>query len=213
MRYEQLITLIYANLESKNERGIITMKKIQSRIITIGLFIALGCLYPVYAQEMLGQLDPQIGNPQGGFYDQINRVALGIGLMAGYRLKNTPVLFGLDIGIIIYGSEKKDAPFSSTIPGFRVEVVTDYDLVHANLLFRLIQPNSDAFLRPYVDALFGINFLSTTTAIRERFLFGSGEEILSDTNVDDTVLNYGIGGVLFRIYRPGNKEQRKDQLS
>jgi len=150
------------------------------------------------AQEFHFDLDINVGVPQGEFSDEIDRLGWGLGLMGGYKIPETPLMVGLDFGFMNFGIETRTEPLSTTIPDITVEVENSYNLVTGNLLFRLSGPPTT--FRPYIDGLFGFNYFFTQTVLRERGAF-SDEDVLRDTNFDDTSLSYGFGtGANLRVY-------------
>ncbi len=166
---------------------------------------------PLYGQEIQAGVDFQVGLPQGEFKDQMDRGGIGVGFMGGYRFKGSPLMLGLDIGFMNFGSEKRTEPLSSTIPDLRVEVVNEYNLFHGDILLRFIPPNPETVIRPFVDGLFGLNYFFTQTTLRER---GSDEAVLRDTNFEDTSLSYGFGGGMqVRLYRRGERKQEEEEIS
>lgn len=167
--------------------------------IVFSLLIILLLSVDVYAQEFQGSLDVGVGIPQGEFRDQSDHVGGGINLMGGYRFANSPVMLGIEFGFLNFGTDTREEPLSSTIPDLRVEVENSYNLVHGDLLLRLIAP--PAGVRPYVDGLIGFNYFFTETVIRDRDDFFD-EEKLSDTNFEDTALSYGFGaGMQIRLWQ------------
>lgn len=169
------------------------------RMTIIALLACLGIVGNVYSQELQASLDLGVGIPQGDFRDQSNHIGGGANMMGGYRFANSPVMVGLEFGFMNFGTDKRVEPLSSTIPDLKVEVENSYNLVHADLLLRLIAP--PAQVRPYVDGLFGFNYFFTETVIRDRNDFFD-EDKLSDTNYEDTALSYGFGaGLQIRLWQ------------
>jgi hypothetical protein len=172
------------------------MKKISVLII---LFL-FGVSGTSFSQEIQAALDFGVGIPQGDFRQQSDHVGGGINLMGGYRFANSPVMLGLEFGFMNFGTDSREEPISTTIPDVRVEVENSYNLVHGDLLFRLIAPPST--FRPYVDGLFGFNYFFTETVIRDRDDFFDDDEKLSDTNFEDSALSYGFGaGMQIRLWQ------------
>jgi hypothetical protein len=152
----------------------------------------------VQAQEFHFDLDFNVGVPQGEFSDEIDRLGWGLGLMGGYKIPETPLMVGLDFGFMNFGIETRTEPLSTTIPDITVDVENSYNLVTGNLVLRLNGPPSK--FRPYIDGLFGFNYFFTQTVLRERGAF-SEEDVLRDTNFEDTSLSYGFGtGINLRVY-------------
>lgn len=169
------------------------------KLLVMSLSFSLFIINYSYSQEIDLELNFDAGVPQGEFDQQLDRLGWGIGLMGGYRIQNTPLLVGLDIGFLNFGRDVRDEPLSTTIPDLRVEVENSYNMFRADVLLRLIAPPS--VIRPYVDGLFGLNYFFTETVIRERGSL-SQEDKLRDTNFEDTTLNYGFGsGIYIRVYR------------
>ncbi|NBB76076.1 MAG: outer membrane beta-barrel protein [Bacteroidetes bacterium] len=159
------------------------------------------------AQEIQGSLNLGVGVPMADFSNQLDRVGFGIDFEGGYRFGNSPVMLGLEFGFMNFGRDEREEPFSTTIPDVRVEVENTYNMVKGDLFLRLIAPPSR--VRPYADALVGFNYFFTETVIRERGNFAE-EPIVSDTNFDDTTLNYGLGaGLQIRVYRDKNPTARE----
>lgn len=152
------------------------------------------------AQEIQFGLDFQTGVPQGEFSEQLDdRLGFGVGGMFGYRISNTPVMLGVDMGFMNFGTETRREAWSTTIPDATVNVENSYNLFHGDLLLRLIPPETT--VRPYLEGLFGFNHFFTQTKIRDRGSSDPDDTIASDTNFKDTALSYGFGGGLqFRIY-------------
>lgn len=173
------------------------------RYLVLIPILFLGFSLNSYSQELQGQLDFGVGIPQGDFRQQSDHIGGGLNFMGGYRFPNSPVMIGLEFGFMNFGTDTREEALSSTIPDLRVEVENSYNLVHGDILLRLIAP--PAQIRPYVDGLFGFNYFFTETVIRDRDDFFD-EEKLSDTNFEDTALSYGFGaGLQIRVWQ--NREE------
>lgn len=180
-----------------------------SFVIAFCLITILIFSVPLYGQEIQAGVDFQVGLPQGEFKDQLDRGGIGVGFMGGYRFKGLPLMVGLDMGFMNFGLEKRTEPLSTTIPDIRVEVVNEYNLFHGDILLRFIPPNPETIIRPFVDGLAGLNYFFTQTTLQER---GTEEEVLRDTNFEDTALSYGFGGgIQIRIYRRGETDKDKEE--
>lgn len=172
---------------------------ILKRFTTILLLCCFGLAGNAYSQEFQAALDLGVGIPQGDFRNNFDHVGGGLNISAGYRLKNSPVMLGLEFGFMNFGTETREEPLSSTIPDLRVEVENSYNLAHGDIFLRLIAP--PATIRPYLDGLFGFNYFYTQTVLRERDSF-SDEDELRDTNFEDTALSYGFGaGMQIRLWQ------------
>lgn len=103
---------------------------------------------------------------------------------------------GVSLGYMNYGSETRHEPFSSTIPDVTVEVNTSNNIVLGHAVLRL-QPWGGT-LKPYLDGLLGFSYLFTETTIKDE---DGDEEVASSTNLDDTVISYGVrAGVIVGVY-------------
>lgn len=166
--------------------------------ITVILF-CFGLAGNIHSQELQATLDLGVGIPQGDFRNNFDHVGGGLNVLAGYRFKNSPVMVGLEFGFMNFGTETREEPLSSTIPDLKVEVENSYNLAHGDLFLRFIAPPST--IRPYLDGLIGFNYFFTQTVLRERGSF-SDEDVLRDTNFEDTALSYGFGaGLQVRLWQ------------
>ncbi|HMB93222.1 MAG TPA: outer membrane beta-barrel protein [Rhodothermales bacterium] len=140
-----------------------------------------------------GSLNFSVGIPQGSFEQHVDDVGFGINAFAGVGLGRTPIVVGVDLGAQIYGFERRNEPFSNTIPDVTVDVETSNSILLAHLLLRIQPPTG--MVQPYLDGLFGLKHFSTETSIHSEN-FNDGDPIASSTNFEDTALSYGVGGGL-----------------
>lgn len=146
-----------------------------------------------------GSLNFSVGVPQGAFERHVDNVGLGINAFGGVGLGRTPIVIGVDLGAQIYGFERRNEPFSNTIPDVTVDVETTNNILLAHLLLRIQPPTG--MVQPYLDGLFGLKHFSTETSIHNEN-FNDGDPIASSTNFSDTALSYGVGGGLsVQVYR------------
>ena len=140
-----------------------------------------------------------VGFPRGEFDRQVHNEGFGVNLYGLAGVGRSPLHFGVDFSLLIYGHERRHEPFSLTIPDVTVDVVTDNNIFMGHLLLRLQPPVGP--VRPYVDGLFGFKHFFTETRIKDDNLF-DGPTLASSTNFNDTALSYGVGGgVQFRVHR------------
>lgn len=172
----------------------------------LAICIAIGVLNPIAsAQFWQGGLNFQLGIPTGDYNDQINKTAAGIAGDFLYSPYNLPFGIGLSLGWFQVGREKRQEPFSTTIPDVTVDVKTENGLAQFMILARL-QPKRGPIL-PYADALLGLNYLYTKTTIENA---SNGEEVASTTNSSDNAFAYGFGGgTLIKVYDGANKASGK----
>ena len=163
------------------------------------LIISILLIAPVtgYCQGMFDAgVNIGIAVPQGEFRDTIDRNGFSFSGTGLIRPGLVPVKFGIELGYINYGSEKRREPFSYTIPDVRVRVERTNNIFLGHMLVRLQQDAGT--ISPYLDGLVGFNYLWTTTKIRDADNF---EEITSSKNLDDIAFSYGLGGgIMFNVY-------------
>jgi len=145
-----------------------------------------------------------LGFPQGDFKNNVDRIGLGFSGHFLYNLHQSPISAGVSLGFLIYGSETREEPFSTTIPEIMVDVTTRNNIFMCHFLLRF-QP-IEGKLQPYFDGLFGFNYLWTETGIYNQ---GSNYEIASNVIFDDWTLSYGAGGgLMIQVYE---KSQNKTE--
>jgi hypothetical protein len=167
-----------------------------------------------------GQASIQLvgGVPQGGLHGNMS-TGMGLqGFVGGWTGPGSPLMVGLDVGVLHHGHTTGEVPFSSTVdPWMPAEVTTSTNVLQAHLSLRL-QPRTGWF-RPYVEGLIGFKYLFTRTSIGEEVFEvdvgdeeslddGLGSEIASSTdiassaNYDDLALSGGAGaGVDIRVFQ------------
>lgn len=149
-----------------------------------------------------GALTFTVGVPQGDFGDHLDANGYGGNLNVAVGFPGSPVLVGLDAGYLIYGHERRNEPFSTTIPDVTVDVVTDNSVASGHLFLRF-KPNLP-FVQPYADGLFGFKYFVTETRIESDAF--EQNEITRSTNFDDAALSYGFGGgVKINVFTPTGK--------
>lgn len=162
-------------------------------LFTITCIVITGCAFSQTASAQIhptGGISLNLGLPQGEFNDNVSSVGFGANLYGALGFGQSPVSIGAELGFLIYGHERRNEPFSTTIPDVTVDVVTDNNIALGHLFVRL-QPPTGA-VRPYADALVGLKYFFTRTRI-ENEGFGDDEAIAASTNFDDTAFSYGLG--------------------
>jgi hypothetical protein len=137
-------------------------------------------------------LSLQLGLPQGPFQDQLESTGFGIKGMAGIHMPRSPLFFGVDFSFLTFGTDSRKEAFNSNIPDVRVQVDNSYNMASGFGLLRMTGQNF--MFRPYVEGLFGVNYLYTQSVVRNSG--NDGDEIASDINLDDFTPAYGIGAGL-----------------
>ncbi len=136
------------------------------------------------------------GSPQGEFSTYVDN-AWGFGA----NLVWTPQpAFGLrlDGGFMNYGHETYRVPLSGTIGGrVMVDLTTDNNIAWLGIGPQLMLPSGA--IRPYANATAGVAYFATTSSVRGD---DSNESFASDTNYDDAVFQWALGGgVLIPVSR------------
>ena len=142
-----------------------------------------------------------VGVPTGSFHDNIGHPGYGLNLFGGVRIPESPIMVGVDLGALVYGRSVDRVPFSQTVgPRVMVDVVTTNSILQPHMVLRL-QP-SQGTLRPYIDGLFGIKYLATSTSIQDDEYDDEDYEIASSTNFSDVALSGGVGtGLDIHVYQ------------
>ncbi len=142
-----------------------------------------------YAQSV--GLNFTLAIPQGEFKDNVDNLGWGISGHAAIFTPGPAIPFtvGLNLGFINYGNESRRAAWSNTIPDAYVDVTRTNNIVNFHLLFQ-VSPFS-APVKPYIEGLFGGNYLFTTTEVKSDYL---DKNLTETTNQDDFAWSYGAGG-------------------
>jgi hypothetical protein len=167
----------------------LSVMKIPSILAACFLALWIGGATIVRAQELQAGGYFTTVVPRGGFSENVTNNGYGGGGLFLVRLGPSPFLIGGDAGIVIYGSETRREPFSTTIPNVDVRVRTSNNILLAHAVLR-IQPRK-GLIRPYADGLIGLKHLFTRTSISDDF---DDEVIASTTDLSDTTFSYGFGG-------------------
>ena len=155
-----------------------------------------------------------VGLPRGGLRSNISGPGGGLHAYLGGWLGQTPLLLGVDAGILSYGRTTDEVPFSSTVgPRVPVQVTTNNNVLETHLSLRL--QSRTGRLRPYVEGLVGFKYLFTRTEIEEDDLGGDlGDEVAGSTNYDDFAFSGGAGaGLDVRVYQLDNPEKKVRAVS
>jgi len=157
------------------------------------LFLPAG---PLLAQTGLeGSLGFLAGIPQKDFADQVNTGG-GFGGEFLWAPGAGPIAVGMSFNYLIYGSETRTEPFSTSIPDVMVDVTTTNSILLGHLFLRA-QTRQGA-VQPYVDGLLGFDYLFTETSIKDDDWHDEWDDgdhdVFSTTNFDDSAFSWGFGG-------------------
>jgi len=181
------------------------------RIVFTLLFAFSGIAAQGWAQyPFQANVNLVLGFPQNEFHKNVDKIGFGMEGHFAYNLPKTPVLIGASLSYLIYGSETRQEPFSTTIPDVWVDVTTTNSLVMGHLLLRLQSPARA--LRPYVDGLVGFHFLTTDTKIENQ---KNNETVAESNNFNDFTGSYGGGGgIMIQVYHTeGNESTQSREMS
>lgn len=160
------------------------------KLAVLSLLI-FGLIYQANICAQAGAINFTLAFPTGEFKEKIDN--LGYGLSGEFQFltpkPKSPFGMGLNLGYIIYGSESRREPLSTTIPDVFVDVDRTNSLVNFHLLFKVGLPQGR--IRPYIEGLFGGAYVYTTTSVKSQL---SQEEFATSVNFDDWAWNYGFGG-------------------
>jgi len=138
-----------------------------------------------------GNLGFLVGVPQKEFADQVNTGG-GFGGEFLWAPAAGPLAVGVSLNYLIYGSETRTEPFSSSIPDVEVDVTTTNSIVLGHLFLRA--QTRQGPVQPYVDALVGFDYLFTETSIKDDDWHDEDQGVFSTTNFDDSAFSWGFGG-------------------
>lgn len=167
------------------------MKSINWKLTIVAACAIVVAINASAVAQPMGGLGFIVGLPQGELDDNIENNGFGLDFYGGYGLDPLPLMIGADLGILQYGSESREEPFSNTIPDVTVKVETKNTIFLGHALLRL-GPTRGA-VRPYLDGLIGLKVFSTDTSVKDD---SDDEEIASSNNQRDTSFSYGVGGGL-----------------
>jgi hypothetical protein len=175
------------------------------RIALTGLLLAALPPLPTHAQEpepgppqFMAGGSLLYGSPQGEFSDYVDQ-AWGLAGNLMWTPPSVPFLgLRLDGGFMNYGHETYTVPLSTTVGGrITVDVTTDNNIAWIGLGPQLMLPSGA--VRPYANATAGLAYFATTSNVRGD---DSNEAFASDTNYDDAVFQWALGGgVLIPVSR------------
>lgn len=136
--------------------------------------------------------------PRGDFRQNVSNPGFGGFVFAGVSLAQSPVMIGVDAGMMVYGYERRHEPFSLTVPDVTLAVSTTNNIGLAHFVLRVRPPNPR--IGPYAEGLIGIKYFFTQTTVRDEY---SGEYALaSSVNESDVTFSYGLGaGLDFQVYQ------------
>lgn len=174
----------------------------RATMIPIVVLVCLAAV-PASAQDFQGGIDFLVGLPQGDFRQNVDKTGFGVAGTIGWAPEQSPLMVGLELGFMVYGSETRREPFSTTTPNVFVDVNTSNNFFLGHLIVRG-QPNTGT-VRPYLQGMLGLNYLFTRTKIENSS--NPGDEIASSEDLSDNAFSYGGGGgILFLVWTQDEEE-------
>jgi len=174
------------------------------KLLRFPFFMLVALLFSPSLSAQNAGMSLIVASPQNEFKDNVKNTGFGIGMEGIYYFGNSSIPFGvgLNIGFINYGSEHLNRPLSTTLPGVTVNLDRTNNLANFHLLFQLTTRTTT--VRPYLDLLFGLNYLFTESKVTDE---GQGNDIATSRNISDYAWSYGFGGgLMFNIYTPNPDE-------
>lgn len=161
----------------------------RSTFMILALLLALPM--SVHAQHQVGGAFA-FSTPRGEFDTNTDT---GYGFAGWYRYGFGGFALGVDGAFQGYGSSRRRAPLSTTIPEIEVEIETSNNSTYLQGALEL-QPTAGS-LQPYAVVTGGFAFFYTTSSLEDPL---TNETILTDTNQSDWTWVWGAGGGLrFRL--------------
>jgi hypothetical protein len=146
-----------------------------------------------------GGINFLMGFPQSDFSENVEHAGFGLSGHFAYQIPQTPVALGVALGFLIYGQESRKEPLSPTIPDIMVRIETTNNILTGHLLLRVQPMAGDARVKPYLEGLFGFNYLWTATSLKDS---DWDDNNISSKNYDDVAMSYGGGGgLMIRVYQ------------
>ncbi len=157
----------------------------------ISVLVIVFILIAEFTNAQQAGINFSIASPQGDFGKQVDNFGYGLSgeIMFLSPKPQSPFGIGLNLGYFVYGMESRREPWSHTIPDVYLNVDRTNNLLNFHLVFELGLPAG--IIRPYIQGLFGANYLYTETSVRGDY---GGDDIASTTNFDDWAWSYGAGG-------------------
>jgi len=142
------------------------------------------------------------GRPVGDFLRYVHE---GFGLDAFFRWNADPqgvFSLKLDGGFLVYGSETKRVPLSTTVGGrILVDLTTDNNIAWMGFGPQLTFPTGS--FRPYANASIGFSYFWTQSSVE-----GSDDafDFANTTNFSDVAFRYGFGWGVLIPFQSGRTE-------
>jgi len=179
-----------------------------AKIFSVMILITLLAPSLIWAQSPFqAGINFSPGFPQDEFNENVDNIGLGLSGHLCYNIPRSLIFAGASFGFLIYGRETRKEPLSTTIPDVVVNVETTNNILLGHLLLRVQPPMQYGIIKPYVEGLFGFNYLWTETKVKD---WDWDEDVISSKNYDDAAMSYGGGaGLMIQVYQ-GRKKESED---
>lgn len=152
-----------------------------------------GSAYDPWLAVMNGNF--QIGIPQQGFSENLDRTGIGGGGSLLFRIGHLPLYAGAEFSGMSYDRESRN--YTVNIGGFdeeyEVRTVNSIFLMHGVVRF---QPLMRSPIRPYLDAMMGTKYLYTRTRLIQDDDDGDSQYTDADSRVELSDWAFSYGGAL-----------------
>ncbi len=154
-------------------------------IVSLPLFV-----FSIPANAQQAGINFSLAFPQAEFGEQVENI--GYGLSGEFMFLSpkplAPIGIGINLGFYTYGNESRSESMWN-IPEVSLRVDRTNNLINFHVLFELGLPTGR--IRPYVQGLFGGQYLYTETSVKNE---NNQEEFANSTNFEDWAWSYGAGG-------------------
>ena len=194
-----ITSLIFANDEAENtiKDSLKSNKKVLSK----------QDLFPEYEdtvnifRNVIFDFGFLLSKAQAEFGKNVKNIGYGFNINLGYNFVPLPIIAGINLDFLTYGSEKRKIPYSYYTDLVTLIEETSNNIVMGHLLLRS-QP-SKGNIHPYWDGLIGFKYLYTETSIQGE---DEEDEIASSINIDDFAFSYGLGcGIMMQLLNKSDK--------
>jgi len=157
-------------------------------LVLITFLLVITVTFATNAQQ--AGINFSLALPQGEFGEQVDNIGYGLSgeFMFLSPKPHSPFGVGINLGYYVYGNESRSEPMYN-IPEVFLKVDRTNNLANFHMIFELGLPSGR--IRPYVQGLFGGQYLFTETSVKNE---NNNEEFASSTNYDDWAWSYGAGG-------------------
>jgi len=140
--------------------------------------------------------------PRGEYYEQNNKVGVGLGLNFGYFIPSLPVSIGIDGMYNIHDIEDSHEAWNLPEGSGLFDVTTYYQFLSCYIMLRF--QAYDEILSPYFEGIIGFNYFWTDTKITSDNIFDE-TEISKTVDFQDISGAYGAGcGLMFYLLKMGD---------